>query len=82
MKIILYASNNFQNLLCLEAVKEYLTGDRPATQEAFDGKIHITRNMKSIKVEYVNWNDTAINFTVPKPEKDENQIEIPYETND
>jgi len=77
MKIILYASNNFQNLLCLEAVKEYLTSDRPATQEAFNGKIHITRNMKSIKVEYVNWNDTVINFTVPvKEEEDINQLKL------
>jgi len=82
MKIILYTSNNFQNLLCLEAVKEYLTGDRPSTQEAFEGKIRIKRNAKSVTAEYLHAKDTVINFTVPKPEKDENQIEIPYENND
>jgi len=78
MKTIVYSSNSFQALLCIRAVEEYMEGDRPATQEAFGGKIHITRNMRSVKVEYVNWNDTAINFTGIIKEKDKSQLEILY----
>ena len=76
MKVILYANNNFQNLLCLEAVKEYLTGDRPSTQEAFEGKIRIKRNAKSVTAEYLHAKDTVINFTVPVKKEDINQLKL------
>ena len=76
MKTIIYANNQFQSLLCLQAVLEYIQGDRPATQEAFDGKIRIVRNEKSVTAIYLHSKDTIINFAVPVKEEDKNQLKL------
>ena len=77
MKTIVYANNNFQALLCTQAVKEYMKGDCPPTQEAFEGKIRIKRNDKSVTATYLYGRDTIMDFTQPKKEEeDKNQLKL------
>ena len=76
MKTIIYANNSFQTLLCIQAVEEYMDGDRPATQEAFDGKIRIVRNAKSVTATYIHGKDTILNFSKPVKEENKNQLKL------
>jgi len=77
MKTIIYASNQFQSLLCLEAVREYLDeGEQLPRQTAFNGLVSLKRNNKSVTATYLNSKDTIMNFTVPTKEEDKNQLKL------
>ena len=77
MKTIIYASNNFQALLCLEAAREWLEqeGGSPH-QTAFNGLISLKTNHRSLTATYLHSKDTIMNFSVPKPEEDKNQLKL------
>ena len=78
MKIILYASNNFQNLLCLEAVKAWMeSSERLPHQTVFNGLVSLKRNSKSVTATYLHGRDTIMDFTQPeKEEEDINQLKL------
>jgi len=78
MKIILYASNNFQNLLCLEAVKEWMeSSERLPHQTVFNGLVSLKMNFKSVTATYLYGRDTIMDFTQPKKEEeDKNQLKL------
>ena len=77
MKIILYASNQFQSLLCLEAVREMMESGEPLPhQTAFNGKVSLKRNNRSITCTYLHAKDTVMNFAVPVKEEDKNQLKL------
>jgi len=79
MKTIIYASNNFQNLLCLEAVSEYLKQDDPLPHStAFNGLVKLKVNDKSITATYLHGADTIMSFTKPVKEEDKSQLKIKY----
>ena len=76
MKTIIYASNNFQNLLCLEAVNEWLKGEQPEKEEAFGGLIRLKRNVKSVTATYAHGADTILDFSKPIKEENKNQLKL------
>ena len=79
MKIIVYSNNNFQSLLCLEAISEYLKQSDPKPSEtAFGGLVSLKTNQKSITVIYKYGKDNIMDFTKPVKEEDKSQLKIKY----
>lgn len=77
MKVILYANNQFQSLLCLEAIRAYLeSSERLPHQVAYNGKVSLKMNHRSITSTYLHANDTIMDFTSPVKEEDKNQLKL------